>query len=380
ETEITGKIDSTRTEMETQFNDSVQSTREYAEQQAQARADRVRTDLETVTSGHQQMIDELFDSSLYLEDKVFDFDTFLGDVSDITLDERLQDINRNFEERIRNVDGNTYNMLRGTRFVESGMWDNQSTVVLMDDEDINYYSLGLGSSSQPYIRYRQENTFEADEYYILYEDYRIEEVADLDVIMIRVVGVGIITLMCFIEDNIIYELVTDGKWTSFIVRFTPIETITGQLFIGTDFLNSDTTRCVIDIRLPYLTSSNNTQWVYHPLDATQSISEVTRRITNLEDGRNELITRTEWDSESDYIMQTVRDIEETVDTSRNLIQEIEKYEIIQRGSEAIQTVDGFLDKVWLNDISDIGANLIPQSSNAWEDGGLWIEGGGESGK
>src|SRR5699024_3379205 len=97
------------------------------------RSDRVRTDLETVTSGHQQMIDELFDSSLYLEDKVFDFDTFLGDVSDITLDERLQDINRNFEERIRNVDGNTYNMLRGTRFDESGMWDNQSTVVLMDD-------------------------------------------------------------------------------------------------------------------------------------------------------------------------------------------------------------------------------------------------------
>src|SRR5699024_8387982 len=156
ETEITGVINSTREEMEMEFNESVQNTREYAEQQAQARADRVRTDLETVTSGHQQMIDELFDSSLYLKDKVFDFDTFLGDVSDITLDERLQDINRNFEERIRNVDGNTYNMLRGTRFDESDMWDNQSTVVLMDDEDINYYRLGLGSSNQPYIRYRQE--------------------------------------------------------------------------------------------------------------------------------------------------------------------------------------------------------------------------------
>src|SRR5699024_12376481 len=58
-----------------------------------------------------------------------------------------------------------------------------------------------------------------------------------------------------------------------------------------------------------------------------------------------------WDSESDYIMQMVRDIEETVDISRNKIQEIENYDIIQRGSEAIQTVDGFLDKVWLNDFS-----------------------------
>src|SRR5699024_2885679 len=35
-------------------------------------------------------------------------------------------------------------------------------------------------------------------------------------------------------------------------------------------------------------------------------------------------------------------------------------------------------KVWLNDVANIGANLIPQSSNAWEDGGLWIEGGGEA--
>src|SRR5699024_247784 len=113
-------------------------------------------------------------------------------------------------------------------------------------------------------------------------------------------------------------------------------------------------------------------------DATQSISEVTRRITNLEDGRNELITRTEWDSESDYIMQTVRDIEETVDVSRNLIQEIENYEIIQRGSEAIQTVDGFLDKVWLNDFAEIGANLIPLSKRSWENGAYWSGNGNEN--
>src|SRR5699024_12009336 len=78
-----------------------------------------------------------------------------------------------------------------------------------------------------------------------------------------------------------------------------------------------------------------------------------------------------WDSESDYIMQTVRDIEETVDISRNKIQEIENYDIIQRGSEAIQTVDGFLDKVWLNDFSEIGANLIPLSKRSWENGAYW---------
>src|SRR5699024_3225169 len=44
EAEITGVINSTREEMEMEFNESVQNTREYAEQQAKARADRVRTD------------------------------------------------------------------------------------------------------------------------------------------------------------------------------------------------------------------------------------------------------------------------------------------------------------------------------------------------
>src|SRR5699024_11615140 len=98
------------------------------------------------------------------------------------------------------------------------------------------------------------------------------------------------------------------------------------------------------------------------------------RLTELEDGRRELITRTEYDFDTGQINQTVSDIEETVDTSRNLIQEIQDLEIIQRGSEAIQTVDGFLDKVWLNDFSEIGANLIPQSSNAWENGTFGLVG------
>src|SRR5699024_10493104 len=123
----------------------------------------------------------------------------------------------------------------------------------------------------------------------------------------------------------------------------------------------------IETRRPYLTDTNNDRWLPHPMDATQSIEQISRRITELEDGRRELITRTEYDIDTGQINQTVRDIEETVDTSRNLIQEIQDLDIIQRGSEAIQTIEGFEDKVWLNDFSEIGANLIPQSANAWED-------------
>src|SRR5699024_7759862 len=128
-----------------------------------------------------------------------------------------------FEERIRNIDSNTYNMLRGTQFDESGMWNAQATVVMMDDEDINYYRLGLGSSGAPYIRYMQENTFEADTPYILSVDYRTEEIPELDLTMIRVAGGGDISLNSLSEGNTIYELVTDGQWTRLIVKFTPIE-------------------------------------------------------------------------------------------------------------------------------------------------------------
>src|SRR5699024_263448 len=49
-------------------------------------------------------------------------------------------------------------------------------------------------------------------------------------------------------------------------------------------------------------------------------------------------------------------------------------DVIKNGSEVMQTVLGFEQKVWLNDVANIGANLIPRSSNAWEDGGLYTSG------
>src|SRR5699024_7188038 len=145
------------------------------------------------------------------------------------------------------------------------------------------------------------------------------------------------------------------------IRINSASELEGTLRMGSRW-NQGEGGTWIDVRQPYLTNTSNRRWLPHPNDATQSIEQITRRITELEDGRLELITRSEYDFDTEQINQMVRDIEETVDISRNRIQEIENYEIIQRGSEAIQTVDGFLDKVWLNDFAEIGANLIPQSS------------------
>src|SRR5699024_10177211 len=63
--------------------------------------------------------------------------------------------------------------------------------------------------------------------------------------------------------------------------------------------------------------------------------------------------------------------------NKTVLQRVEDWQVTN-GASIEETIYGFDQKVWLNDVANIGANLIPQSSNAWEDGGLWIEGGGEN--
>src|SRR5699024_113992 len=52
-------VDTTRTELEDSINKSIKSAKSYAEQQAQEKSDAVKSELETVTNGHQQMLDDL---------------------------------------------------------------------------------------------------------------------------------------------------------------------------------------------------------------------------------------------------------------------------------------------------------------------------------
>src|SRR5699024_11078678 len=120
------------------------------------------------------------------------------------------------------------------------------------------------------------------------------------------------------------------------------------------------------------------EWLPHPDDDTQNVSEIVRRVTLLEDGQSELITRSEYDFDTGKLDQYIKSVEETVEGNKQVLQRVDNWQATN-GASIEETIYGFDQKVWLNDISNIGANIIPQSSNAWEDGGLWIEGGGESG-
>src|SRR5699024_7511548 len=142
-------------------------------------------------------------------------------------------------------------------------------------------------------------------------------------------------------------------------RFNPPRDLFGNLRIGVNFDTMGISPSQIDLRLPYLTETDRTQWLYHQLDNTQSMEEITRRITNLEDGREELITRTEYDFKTDTLEGTIRNIRETVDTSESLIQNHDEW-ILTNGSHVLQTADEVSSKVWLSDIHN--PNLLKFSA------------------
>src|SRR5699024_8165365 len=82
-----------------------------AEENAEQKKQEVQNNLDSFKDVHQQMYDEVTAD-------IIDIDEFLGDINNITLDERLQEMNLDFEDRIRSININTANMLQGTRFDE----------------------------------------------------------------------------------------------------------------------------------------------------------------------------------------------------------------------------------------------------------------------
>src|SRR5699024_6671367 len=271
------------------FNQSVAESKEYAEQQAQEKAEKVRTDLETVTSGHQTMLQEL-------ENSVINIDDFLGDSRSLTLDERFQNITENFEERIRNIDSTHYNMIRGTSFDNLDLMLNHGQTEIITDETDNFARLGLGTTALPYLMLREYFNIEAGETYNLIFTYRTADVPEIDFIRLRPPsGYGGDLI---VEDNMTESekaTTLTNQWTKKTVRFVSDRDMPVRLMIGTNIGAGNTQRGILDIKKPYLTTTNNREWLPHPDDDTQNVSEIVRRVTLLEDGRSELITRSEYD-------------------------------------------------------------------------------------
>jgi phage minor structural protein len=371
EQEITTAVDTTRNELEQGYTDAVEQAKRYAEEQSKAHADAVESKLDDVTGSHAGMLADL-------QSDVMDIDEFLGDSRSLTLDERFQNITQNFEERIRNIDSTHYNIIRGTSFDNPDLFAVHSQVQVITNEVDNFVRMGTGTTNLPYVMNMEYfNVVKGKTYYLVFM-YRTTEVPEIDFVEIRPpseYGTGQkIDLTMTAEEK---ETVMTGHWTKKVVTVVPDRTMPVRLLLGTNFGAGNTQKGVIDFKKPYLTTTNNREWLPHPDDDTQNVSEIVRRVTLLEDGQSELITRSEYDFDTGNLDQYIKSVEETVEGNKQVLQRVDNWQATN-GASIEETIYGFNQKVWLNDISNIGANIIPQSSNAWEDGGLWIANGAEA--
>lgn len=297
-------------------------------------------------------------------DDVSNIQDFIGDTS-TNLNEQLQEISVDFNERIDNINVNTRNMFRGTRFDE-GQFTLVGGAQLHTDESIYYADIG-STTSHFYPEMDTEITIVEGQRYKFSADIRTN---DLDGLNYFVIWAGSDFYRVYDINGVegVSGLIQDGLWHRYTKEFVATKSITGTLqFRGRGNTGSG------HIRLMYLTQSNNTEWLPHPLDHTQSIEEVTRRITELETGRNELITRTEYNADTEVLGGTIKEITETVEESSTTITNHEEW-FVTNGSNVLQTVDEVSSKVWTTDIASIQPNLIPQSANSWVNGRYWSSG------
>src|SRR5699024_4419666 len=220
-------IEYERHTMTKEFNENVQEARNYAEQQAQEKATAARPDLERVKSGHQQMIDDL-------ESNVLDIDDFLGNARSVTLDERLQEMNLDFEDRIRNININTANMLQGTRFDEPDKLTLDFTfgVSILDTHDINRIRLENVGHSFSSFGLQESVKIEANTDYYFVVEYRSFTTPELDYLALNTPN-GWQRL--YDADNGLEgfrNLQTDGAWRQATMRINSASELEGTLMMG----------------------------------------------------------------------------------------------------------------------------------------------------
>lgn len=347
-------VDSNRQEVENIISQSIADANSYATQQAEQKAAAVQSNLDAVTIDHGKMIQDAQDNILSIND-------FLGDRS-TGLNEMLQSIQLDFERKLSNVDTWHYNMLRGTRFDEPDkikVWNGS----IKTDEEVPYYQYDK-SPYQGYIEMTEEIQFESGRQYTLSFDAQTFGVKKMDYTFIIAspndpVGTNVEIHRADVQDSgTNNNIFLYAQYRRYWIKFTPKRNILGTIRIGSNLVNNELGYSAFKIRLPYLTTTDNTRWLYHQLDSTQNFEEITRRIMQLEDGYEEFITKTEYNFKTGEIEGTIKSIQETVDISETLIQNHENW-LLTNGSQVIQAAEEVSQKVWMSDIHN--PNMIPSS-------------------
>src|SRR5699024_8386437 len=137
------------------------------------------------------------------------------------------------------------------------------------------------------------------------------------------------------------------------------------------FDSSDNSESSVD-RAKIEKGNKSTDWTPAPEDIANRVTVTEASLTVLDDEISSVVGRVS-DNETNIssVVQDVNSITSTVATLEG--------DVATQGSQIEQANDVISSKVWLDDVAEIGANLIPQSANAWENGGIWTGSGEESG-
>src|SRR5699024_8534318 len=147
------------------------------------------------------------------------------------------------------------------------------TVKLITDEVDNFARLGLGTSNTPYLMTADYFHMAGGQEYTLVFIYRITDVPEIDLVEFRgAKGIGEGLLLSDFLPREDLETKKSGQWEKKIITFYNENDMNVRLILGTDFSLWNTQRGILDIKKPYLTTTNNREWLPHPDDDTQNVS------------------------------------------------------------------------------------------------------------
>ena len=305
---MTNLIEGTRTEFTEKLNAEITQTKEYAEQQAQAKADSVKTNLDSFKDSHQQLYDEVTGN-------ILDIDTFLGDKSK-TLNQQFDEVRTDFgtmqtelEESISNtrtaLEGKIATTEEALGKVGEDLGNTKTDFQNQLDEaraELDGLEIG-GRNLLPAFtsdKWTHTNLTEVGEYSLYFPTGHAG-----NSILFMDVEKNTNYTMTFNSDYAryyIYEVLEDGSLGSIIRTRTGSETYT--------FNTEDISR----IRVSINTSSGNVQeekniwnmqlekgtvatdWAPAPEDTDSKITNINQTITNIEGELSSKVEQTEVDA------------------------------------------------------------------------------------
>lgn len=352
ETEVNDAIDRNRDEVEIVIRDGIAESEQKAQNEIERKTQEVQSNLDTVTSSHRGMIDDL-------QVNVLDINDFIGP-KDRSLTELLYNQRTELEEKIETYSRNHPNLVVGSTLENiDGFEPFQTTEFeLRTNESLNYIRVHDDPGRNTLAYYFPDTVFlEQGNWYTLGIDFRSDAVEDLDYIYFMG-PYNNVALQPIAQTR---GLEADGNWHRYYFTFYWSNTTRQtRLMIGTLLTQGSTQRGWFDTRQVHLYEgeTHNIPWTPSPSDNAQIITQFLYEIRRLDDGMQSLATKTELDMLTGDFNQFTNEFTSTAERMESTLQQHDNW-LTANGSTLEQTADMVQSKVWMNDISEINGNMIP---------------------